>query len=394
MACPPFEPGSGFVSGILRFVDCEVQMIGTNGYQAFAGTESPFSIVLTGLLTLFVAVFAYRMLLGYTPGVRDGVLAVTKIGIVLVLATNWGAYKILIYDVVLHGPAELAAQIGEAANIPGTGGGLVGRLEAADKAFVALSMAGAGQGALDQRMPPLFGGFDAFALGLSRVLFLLGIIGSFATVRLIAGLLLAVAPLFIALLLFDSTRGLFEGWFRVLFSTLLGAFGTAVILGVELALLEPWLTNLLLTRAAGQPIPNAPVELLVVSLAFCLVLAAMLSAMVRLAMGFRLSTLWPDHVRLPGFQRPEVSPISGVSHSRSGPASPERTRALVIAQAVTAGQRRETVPPSTALDFSRSGSASVTSGSVVAATPQTARQSAKRRTTGRVSASAAKRDRS
>ena len=69
--------------------------------------------------------------------------------------------------------------------------------------------------------------------------------------RLVAGLLLALGPFFIAFLLFDGTRGLFEGWLRVLGGAALGALGTAIVLGVELALLEPWLADLLACRLAG-----------------------------------------------------------------------------------------------------------------------------------------------
>src|SRR3546814_1507404 len=60
--------------------------------------------------------------------------------------------------------------------------------------------------------PPPFLGFDSFALGFARVIFLVSTIASFAIVRIAAALLLALAPLFVAFLLFDGTRGLFEGW--------------------------------------------------------------------------------------------------------------------------------------------------------------------------------------
>ncbi|MBL7396112.1 type IV secretion system protein, partial [Escherichia coli] len=53
-----------------------------------------------------------------------------------------------------------------------------------------------------------------FALGTARVTFLTATIAAYASVRLVAGLLLALGPLFIALLLFEGTRSLFEGWVR------------------------------------------------------------------------------------------------------------------------------------------------------------------------------------
>src|SRR3546814_18701085 len=64
--------------------------------------------------------------------------------------------------------------------------------------------------------PPPFLGFDSFALGFARVIFLVSTIASFAIVRIAAALLLALAPLFVAFLLFDGTRGLFEGWAQAL----------------------------------------------------------------------------------------------------------------------------------------------------------------------------------
>ena len=138
--------------------------------------------VLTGLLTLFVALLGYRMLFGQTPAVRDGVLALVKIGIVLALATSWTAYRTLIYDVALRGPAELAADIGRPAALPGAGGGLVDRLgyrrprvrAARDRrhrpadappASRAARRTAAGAGAT----PEMFPGFNSCALGGARI---------------------------------------------------------------------------------------------------------------------------------------------------------------------------------------------------------------------------------
>src|SRR5204862_1796175 len=115
--------------------------------------------------------------------------------------------------------------------------------------------------------PPLSAGW---AFGGARLLFLAGAAGALAALRLIAGVLLALGPFFFAFLLFDGTRGLFEGWLRVLAGTALGALGTAVALGVELAFLEPRLAYLISLRAAGYATPGAAIELMVVTLIFAL----------------------------------------------------------------------------------------------------------------------------
>ena len=214
MACQSL-PATSFIGGVIDFVDCQAQAIGSGGYQALAAPGSTLSLLLTGLLTLFVALFGYRMLLGHTPGMRDGVLALVKVGIVLALALSWPTYRTLVYDIALKGPAELAGEIGSPATLPGANGGLVARLDNADRFLVALAILGPGeipvaqQASQPQAAPPPMAGFDALALGGSRMMFLSAAIAALASVRLIAGLMLALGPFFIAFLLFDGTRGLF-----------------------------------------------------------------------------------------------------------------------------------------------------------------------------------------
>ncbi|MGQ3230395.1 MAG: type IV secretion system protein [Blastomonas fulva] len=341
MACPVPTPGGNFLGDTLRFLDCEALAIGAAGYQALASPGSMLWALLTALLTISVAILGYRMILGEVPSVREGVLAFVKIGIVLTLATSWPAYRTIVFDVAVRGPAELSSTIGGGAGLPGSSGGMITRLEATDAAMVALAIEGTGlRSANLNAMPPLFAGFEPFALGGSRMLFLLGVLGAFGTVRLIAGLLLAIAPLFIAFLLFDATRGLFEGWLRVLLGAALGSLGTSILLGVQLALYEPWLTSLLNARAAGIAVPSAPVELLTMSLLFAILLLAVLAALARLAWGFgfaRFVALQPVGATQTG-RLSQNDRISGISAPASGA---DRSRAAMVADAVASGQRRE-----------------------------------------------------
>jgi len=85
MNCPAPTIDGSYVSAILAFVDCQAQTLGAFGYQALAAPGSLFSLILGGLLTLFVALFGYRMMLGQVPSIREGVLAFVKIGIVMML---------------------------------------------------------------------------------------------------------------------------------------------------------------------------------------------------------------------------------------------------------------------------------------------------------------------
>ncbi len=410
--CPAAAPGVAFARRMLDFVDCQAQAIGAGGYQALAAPGSTLSLVLTGFLTLFVAFFGYRLLFGQTPSVRDGVLALVKIGIVLALATSWTAYRTLVYDVALKGPAELAADIGRPAALPGAAGGLANRLAYADRAFELLAIEGTGRliappaapgrpgglpVATPGATPEMFPGFDSWALGGARIAFLTAALGALALVRLAAGLLLALGPFFIAFLLFESTRGLFEGWIRVLAGAALGALGTAIVLGVELALLEPWLADLLARRYAGQAIPGAPVELLVATLLFGLVLLGILYASARVALGFRLPPAWRSApAALGAALRGEQLRLAGAGREAAAPAL-GRSRAAAVVDAVAASQRRETAPGPAGL-----AAAAPPPGSRIrpqgpardyeAPAPAPLGRSFRRRTTSRVSARAGRRD--
>lgn len=399
--------GPGFVSGLLNYVDAQAQAIGAGGYQALATPGSTVSLLLTGLLTLFVALFGYRMLFGRTPDLQDGVMALVKIGVVLALATSWTVYRTLVYDVAFKAPAELAAEIGRPAAIPGAGGGLVPRLDNADRLILALIEAGPGPG-VPQRPAPAAPGeagapspttvsgltVDGLALGGARVLYLTGAAGALAALRLIAGVLLALGPFFFAFLLFGGTRGLFEGWVRVLAGTALGALGTAILLGVELAFLEPRLATLLSLRMAGYAIPGAAAETFVISLIFALALLAMLVAAARVAHGFRFPPAWQAApAQLAAARRGEEARFA-YAREGGGPAG-ERSRAVAIADAVAASQRREAGPTvargTIGADAPRPGPRAAP-GRDEAPPPPVPLGQSHRRTRARASASAGRRD--
>ncbi|MET0308339.1 MAG: type IV secretion system protein [Sphingomonas sp.] len=406
--CPGITDGA-FLPSVLAFVDCQAQAIGAGGYQAMAAPGSPLSLMLTAMLTLFIAFFGFRMLFGETPGVRDGVVALVKIGIVLALATSWAAYRTLAYDVAFHGPAELVATIGSPAGIPGAGGRIADRLGQVDNALIELNRLGTGsrllgtintvrtvngqQTALEEPVQEPGTIFGPFALGTARLVFLTATIAGFASVRLVAGLLLALGPLFIAFLLFEGTRALFEGWVRGMLAAIVGAVAVTILLGVELALLEPWLAQLIASRQTGQPIGGADTELLVVALAFALALLAGLGMSARLAMAFRMPPAWRSAFAGQAAQSPaaENNRSAIISGNITHVPSEEYSRAAAIAGAVASTQRREaaagvatgapsrTVAPGAARD-------------IVVSPPSPLGQSYRRRTQGRISASVGRRD--
>ncbi|AQR74537.1 type IV secretion system protein [Sphingomonas sp. LM7] len=408
IACPGITDGA-FLHSVLLFVDCQAQTLGAQGYLALSAPGSPLALLLTGMLTLFVAFFGYRMLFGDMPGARDGVLALVKIGIVLALTTSWAAYRTLAYDIAFHGPAELVAGIGAPAGLPGTTGDMAVRLELVDDALIELGRLGNGPAVavrsgvdgqevvtpVPQEPPSIFG---SFALGTARLVYLTATIAGFASVRLVAGLLLALGPFFIAFLLFDGTRSLFEGWIRALAAAALGAIAVTILLAVELALLEPWLADLIARRGAQLGIGGAATELLVVALAFALALLAGLGMAARLVLGFRLPAAWraaPGQIAT-GWRGGDAFQTVQPARETQVP-SAQLSRAAAVAEAVAHVQRREAAAAQASMSGTASHSATTkASGRDMPQSPPAPlgqSQSHRRRAQGRVSASAGRRDR-
>lgn len=289
MVCPAIITGDQFVTRVLTHIDCQAQYLGSYGYQSLAQSGSVASLLISGLLTLFVALWGLRLLFGPTPTARDLIYDILKVGIVLTLAFSWPAFRTLVYDVTIHGPGEIAASLSSPGIAP-IGAGFVESIQQVDNAIVALTEIGTGRqtGAfIDQEsVGGTFAGSaleDESAFGWSRLIFLSGLMGSLVLVRILAGLLLSIAPLAAGLLLFRETRSLFTGWLRGIIMALLGSLGISIVIAIELAVLSPWLADALRARNLGYAIPAAPIELFAMTLAFALVQLAIIWAMGKIA---------------------------------------------------------------------------------------------------------------
>lgn len=342
MGCPAILTGERFLSRLIEHIDCQSRFLGSYGYEALGQPGSTASLVVTGLLTLFVAIFGLRLLFGPTPVARDIVLDVLKIGIVLTLAFSWPAFRTVVHDVVLDAPAEIASTIGRTLVAP-ENTSLTARLQQTDAAMIRLTELGTGRNTgqfVDSADPgSRFGGVaieDDGGFGWARVVWIAGLVGSLALLRIAAGLLLALAPLAAALLLFEATRGLFSGWLRGLVLAVLGTAAVTVVIAVELAILEPWLTDALRIRGLGYAAPSAPTELLAMTLSFALVKLGMIWLMGRIAW----QRGWLTIPALPALSFPDrTSPALGQTVHAEAAALP--SRAERIAQGVETSVRRE-----------------------------------------------------
>jgi len=343
MACPQVATGSEFLVRTLAHLDCQAQTIGSFGFQSLAERGSLAGVVLSALLALFIALYAIRLLFGPGEEPRDLMGAVLKVGIVLTIAVSWPAWRTVAYDTVLFGPAEVAAAI-TPSTLPDPRAEFPRRLQDIDAGIAALIVAGISS-ETDRPTVDTAGNIVApaaldgsAALGWARSLYLASTIGSLATLRIAGGLLLALAPLFAGLLLFDLTRGIFTGWLRGLVMVALGSLGLTVLLSVQLAVTEPWLAEVLERRSLGFSTPTAATELLALVIAFTIATGGVMYLLGKVTFQQVMAAARPVLARISTERRP-AEPVLA---ARGEPTRiPVHSRAIAVSEGVEATVRRE-----------------------------------------------------
>jgi type IV secretion system protein VirB6 len=343
-ACPLPQPEDGMIRGLLGSVDCNVRAMSEAGYGALAQANSPMAALLTGLLTLYICVMGYRLMIGRTPlRVGDLTIGAIKIGAVLALATNWPTYQQLVFDTLFRGPEQFAGGMLDAVQPSGSllRGDVFAGLQAAYDELQA-SAAYFTQRSLSTASPLQGGNAGAaLALNASALLLLLTGLGAVLAAKIVLGLLLGLGPLFVAMLLFDVTRGLFEGWLRA--SVGFALVPLLAILGVvvQLTLIEPDLTRLAGMRSQGVVELGPPNSIFLLTL---------ICTGVSLALAIAVAII-ATSLRLPAFGRSGSSQDAAASEPRRAEVvSPQSAawrqmqvepRAAAIAAAATALERRE-----------------------------------------------------
>ncbi|MBW3617792.1 MAG: type IV secretion system protein [Proteobacteria bacterium] len=334
-ACPVPAPEDPLVRGMLTVVDCNVQQLVRSGYASLFEPSGAFSAVLTSLLTIFVAIFGYRLLLGRAQlRISDLALTMIKLGAVLALATRWDLYQGLVYNALFQGPAQLASGMLGAVQPEGSAfrGDVFDGLQRAFDHLTFFAGEYAKQVPTTAAPSPLLGGvgFGAMALTLAATTLLLASLGVLLAAKVVLALLLAIGPIFIVLLLFDATRGVFEGWLRASLAFAFAPLAVTLLLGVALTMLEPVLLQMNELRAQNL-YPLGPVySVLLLALVFAGVSAGLIVAGGMIATGFKL---------------PQRRDARGVEESGAGAADAaapaQQTRAARVAAAAASADRRE-----------------------------------------------------
>ena len=363
VVCSEPDMALGVAVRLSTYLDCQARALGENGFQALAGGPMGTAL-LSGVVTVFIALIGYRLMLGSTPDVRDGVGWAVRLGIVLALVTSWPAFQALVYRVAVDAPTHVAAVL-----IPASGLAAEGLDERVQRGYDTLrqglannpaqAAAQAGQPAnAAQAQQSLLD-----PLPKTASLLVIATAGLAGALRIAIGFLLAVAPLAIMSLLFGGTNGLFVGWLRALAGLALALVASTVVTAIHLVVFEGEMSNYLSADAV-----SADPQALTTIVAF-FALVGVIATLAGIAMGSalrlprpRAATAAPlvfrDHAEqqlAPAATRARGEPVAGVA------GAPGQARARAVAEVLSTSVHRERRAPAAAdhRDGQRAGPAAV-----------------------------------
>ena len=354
--CPTGIDPATLARDVLATADCLIAAQVAQSYAALLAPGGSLGAALTIALTVYVAIFGYRLMLGLSRLTLGEVIPhFIKIGIILALVTSWPSYQTLVFNLLFNGPQQLAAALAQpAAGIGGTNDVML-TLQAVfdrltDAASDAWAQGNAAVPAASTPLPPVAGAATAvpvpvpvmpFALGapqfvavllwLSALVLMAMSVGLLLVVRIVLALLLVVGPLFIAFALFRPTRGLAEGWLRTTIKfALVPLFALPLIIAI-IAVVAP------MTAGLGE----APIVTVRDGPALLILLVVMVFAAV-MVQAARLGGSIASGIRLPrgAAPAPEIAGAVGVAAARNLTPAVTASRAETIVRAIDAGDRR------------------------------------------------------
>jgi type IV secretion system protein VirB6 len=347
--CAALNPAAGSAETMVNTVDCYMQSNVQAGYANLLGANSPFSYALTIALTIYVAFIGYRLIFGRSSlNIGEMAPRMILIGAVLALTSNWATYQVLVYDVLTDGPQEIAAAInpgtGKAAGLNARIDVLSGRMvDLADAwtAFDARPEATMAAGlptdakALPDALAPTAATATAFVLPkdslgpnmllISAVLLVLASAGVLVVAKIILGLLLLLGPVFAALGLFASTRGLTLGWARAAVLMALIPVMAMMTSAGAITVLEPLLTDMIVAAGQGVFSLRPALTILVVVIIMVAVSVQLFRVVRTIVGGWTLSFGQSKAAE----NMPAASPVTFDQASNTNPVYNERMQSLV-----------------------------------------------------------------
>jgi type IV secretion system protein VirB6 len=313
-ACDALVQGAtAGVSASLQAVDCLSAEATTSAFSRLFGTHGALLPALTVLLTLHIGVFAVLLLTGRTRlSIGSLTPRMITIGLVLTFVTSSVAYQGVVWNLAVGAPDEIAGVL-----MGSKGSATQMFAERIDILFGAITDAASNAAQSGAPRPASAGSFTPGNLmWLSALMLMLGTVGVLVTARIILAILLGLGPIFITMVLFNGTRGLFAGWLRSVVLTAIVPL-IAVLAGATVVEFAVPVVSALQTEDGIDG--RAAMALFVIAAVYCAIMALAIRTAASMVSGWRV------------FGGAEA----GHKGSRTAPAAPLFQPAAALAPATT-----------------------------------------------------------
>lgn len=311
--CQPTGLREQGITAGLQYIDCNSERIIEYAFNRFFGPGGALGWALTIILTIYVALIAFRLLSG-----RGRLSAlpprILGLGLILTFATSWIGYQSFVLNIALGAPEELAKIL---LNTKGSATYMFSRqLDIMFQAIAQVALQSRTAGVGPEGAAGVMSA-EGDLLWLGALMLLLGTVGVLIVARMALALMLALGPIFIILALFSGTRGLFVGWMKAVVMLAVTPLFAVLLGGGTLTLIRPLVVEL--AKLDGE---------IDMRIAVNIFLAASVHVALML-MAIKLST-----TLVSGWRLPWAEPESGTSTSDN--ASAASTAAAVAASSMAA----------------------------------------------------------
>ena len=263
--------------------------------QGAFGSLTPIVQILWRLMfIIFIAVFGYKVIISGRFAANDLIVNTLKIIVLLLIATEWDTFFLLVYNMTTDFPSDVAGQI-----MQGAANSLGGAAIANDDASANLALSnfydramGVSSNLLEAAnwrewglyLYALAVWFGALALtGYAAMLIVLS--------KIAVAILLSIGPLFVLLLIFANSRNLFEGWLRTLLNYAIIPIFVYALLALLLTISEVPLSDLEANTNGNSPTLTYISTFLFGSVVFVILLMQVMNMAASITGGLSLSSM-------------------------------------------------------------------------------------------------------
>jgi len=316
------------IDQLIDNVDSIILIFVQGSFGSFSAAIAAFWRI---MFILFIALFGYKVIVSGKFSAPDLLVNTLKIILILLVATEWDTFFLLVYDLATDLPSDIAGQLIQSASSS------LGdpALDSAETANLGISSFYDRSIAVTQDVLEGASWFDfgiylyAGAIALVALLFSGYAAMLIILAKIAVAILLAVGPIFILLLIFKNTQNLFEGWLRTLINYAIIPIFIYAVIAFFLILAESPLQNLEANADVDSELLTSIAPFLLISVVGFMIMAQVMTMAASITGGLSLSSMgagaWIARKAISAGRRAPGAIAKGSVYAHAGIKHPRKT---------------------------------------------------------------------